>query len=357
MTFLDSIDYKILTALGRNPLATVVELSKELGINVKTLSKRLRRLIDEKILHSTSAQICPAPLELEPIVFFIDTKIKNVPLIEKIGEEHPYTTFCTRCLGSVNGLMKIFAIPRNSIKYLLELFNRLQEIGLVEKYVFFSSIAKWNYVETDFTHYDPITDNWKFDWKLWEEEVDSIRNVGELEGYPPSILHRMDEKDMKILRELSIDARVKLKDLSEKLGIPEYHLSRRIKFYLDNGVIEGFRLSLYSKASNLFDQFIFKCKCPVDVTARFMKAVKKLPFQLTFIPTQEGFTLVILLPPLGISYLGETLQKYVEKVEFMWADYRTSRRYYFYGEPFKDGRWQTDKKTLVDDILKNINLK
>ncbi|MCX8168817.1 MAG: AsnC family transcriptional regulator [Candidatus Methanomethylicia archaeon] len=357
MPLLDYLDYKILTILGKNPLATVIELSKELGINVKTLSKRMKLLMKEKVLYNVSAQICPVPLELEPIIVFIDTKLKNIPAIENVGEKHPYTRFSTRCLGSINGLMKIFTIPRNSIKYLLELFDRLREIGLIEKYRYVNSIAKWSYVESDFTYYDPIEDDWKFNWKLWGGNVDSIENVGELEGYPPSILHRMDENDMKILEELSINARVKLKDLSEKLGIPEYHLSRRIKFYLDNGVIEGFRLSLYLKASNLFNQFIFKCICPVNITARFAKAIKKLPFPLTFMPTQEGFVLIILLPPLGISYLGEALQKYVEKVEFMWADYRTSRRYYFYGEPFKGGRWQADKKTLVDNVLERLNLK
>jgi len=86
-------------------------------------------------------------------------------------------------------------------------------------------------------------------------------------------------------------------------------------------------------------------------------AVKKLPFQLTFMPTQEGFTLVIFLPPLGVSYLGEILQNNVDDVKLMWADYRTSMRYWFYGGTFKDGVWQADRKMLVDNIIMELKVK
>jgi len=354
MQELDELDYRILTALGRNPLARIIDLSEELKVNVKTLSRRLQRLVESKVLYSVSAQICPATLELEPVILFMDVKFKNIPLVEKVGEEHPYTRHSVRCLGKFNGLMMTFAIPRNSMRYLLELFDKLHEIGLIDKYVYVNSIAKWSYVECDFTYYDPTCDEWKFDWENWKRYVDSIRESYTLESYPPSILHKMSEDDMRILRELSINARVRLKDLSDKLKIPEYQISRRIKFYLDNGVIEGFRVILYLKASNVFNQFIFKCKCPVNVTAKLSEAVKKLPFPLTFMPTQEGFTLTILSPPPGISHLGEILQKYANEVEFMWTDYRNSRRYYFYGEPFKNGKWQVDRETLIDNVLRKI---
>lgn len=354
MQKLDDLDYRILTALGKNPLARVNDLSRELKVNVKTISKRLQNLVKSKVLYNVSAQICPPAVGLEPIVLFIDSKLKDIPLIEKVGEEYPYTRYSVRCLGGFNGLINIFAMPRDGIRYLLELFDKLQEIGIVRRYRYVNSIAKWSYVECDFTYYDVANDYWKFDWKLWNDYVDSIGGSDTLESYPPSILHKMNEDDMKILRELSINARMKLKDLSDKLKIPEYQLSRRIKFYLDNGVIEGFRVVLYLKATNLFDQFIFKCKCPVNVTTKFAEAIKRIPFPLTFIPTQEGFTLIILSPSPGISHIGETLQKYVDEIEFMWADYRSSRRYHFYDEPFKDGKWQVDRKILVDNILAKI---
>ncbi|MCR6693175.1 MAG: AsnC family transcriptional regulator [archaeon YNP-LCB-003-016] len=357
MQELDEIDYKILTALGKNPLATITELSKETEVNVKTLSKRLQQLIQSKVIRSISAQISPAALGQEPVILFINTKWKNISIVEKVGELHPYTRFSARCLGAFNGLMNIFMMPRNSLGYLLELFDRLRELGLIDDYTYLTSIAKWTWREADFTYYDVRKDEWTFDWDEWGKYVESLKGPAELEAYPPSILHKLDKTDMALLRELSKNARAKFKDLSEKLKIPEYQISRRIKLYLDNGVIEGFRILIYSKASNLFDQFIFKCRCPVATTAKFAMAFKKLPFPLTFMPTQEGFTLVTLLPPSGVSYLGDILQRNVDDVKLMWADYRTSRRYWFYGETFKDGVWQADRKMLVDDILMELKVK
>ena len=357
MQNLDEIDYKILTAVGKNPLASIVELSKETGVNVKTLSKRLQQLIDRKILIAISAQICPSALELEPIIIFVNTKFRNISILEKLCDLHPYTRFRVRCLGAFNGLMSVFMIPKNSLKYLLELFDKLRDLGLIDDYTYLASIAKWIWRDNDFTYYDVKKDEWAFNWDEWSRYLESLKGPSELEAYPPSILHKLDKSDMAVLRELSINARVRFKDLSEKLKIPEYHLSRRMKLYLDSGVIEGFRALIYSKASNLFNQFIFKCRCPVATTAKIAMAIKKLPFQSTFMPTQEGFTLVIFLPPLGISYLGEILQRNVDDVKLMWADYRTSMRYWFYGETFKDGVWQADRKMLVDNILMELKIK
>jgi DNA-binding Lrp family transcriptional regulator len=357
MQNLDEIDYRILTVIGKNPLATITEISRETGVNVKTLSKRLQQLIDRKTLIAVSAQICPSTLELESIIFFVNMKFKNIPIMEKLCDLHPYTRFRVRCLGACNGLMIIFMVPKNSLRYLLELFDKLRELGLIEDYTYLTSIAKWTWRDNDFTYYDVKRDEWTFNWDEWGRYFESLKGPNELEAYPPSILHKLDKSDMAVLRELSINARVRLKDLNEKLKIPEYQLSRKMKLYLDSGVIEGFRVLIYSKASNLFNQFIFKCRCPVATTAKFAMAVKKLPFQLTFMPTQEGFTLVIFLPPLGVSYLGEILQNNVDDVKLMWADYRTSMRYWFYGETFKDGVWQADRKMLVDNIIMELKVK
>ena len=250
MQNLDEIDYKILTAIGRNPLASIMEMSKETGVNVKTLSKRLQQLIQNKVIYNISAQISPAALEQEPVILFINTKYKNISLVEKVGELHPYTRFSVRCLGAFNGLMNIFAMPRNSLRYLLELFDKLRELGLIENYTYLTSIAKWTWRDHDFTYYDVKRDEWIFNWDEWGRYFEFLKGPSELEAYPQSILHKLDKSDMAVLRELSINARVRLKDLSEKLKITEYQLSRKMKLYLDNGVIEGFRVLIYSKASN-----------------------------------------------------------------------------------------------------------
>ncbi|MEM2136719.1 MAG: winged helix-turn-helix transcriptional regulator [Candidatus Methanomethylicia archaeon] len=352
---LDEEDYKILTVLGKNPLSKVVEISKLTGLNVKTVSKRLKNLIESKVLYYVAAQICAPSLDMDSIIVFSNVKFKDIPIIEKVCDLHLYTRYRIRVLGSVNGLLMAFNMPKGSQPLLINLLDELEKLGYIRGYNYYTTIAKWIYNENDFSRYNVREDSWNFDWNVWERRIESVEKA-ELNPYPPSILHQMNEKDMTILRELTINARERLKDISKKTGIPEYHLSRRISFYIDNGVIEGFRVVVYTHASRIFDQFIFKCKCPVTTTAKIATTIKELPFQSTFVPLKEGFILQIFLPPTSISEFGKIIQGKVEEMEFMWADYKTSMRYYFYGEPFKTGRWQIDRKTLINDILTKIKI-
>lgn len=52
---LENSDLKLLSILGRKPLATVMELSVEAKMSPRTVSKRLKTLTANKILLSVSA--------------------------------------------------------------------------------------------------------------------------------------------------------------------------------------------------------------------------------------------------------------------------------------------------------------
>lgn len=357
MVTLDDIDYRILTILGKEPLGRIIDLSKKVGISNKTFTRRLAKLIANNVFLGVSAQICHPALDLDPILVFINTKFKNLDLIEKMCNLHPYARYRIRCLGAVNGLMAMFAMPRRSISLLLELLDELKEKGVILNYNYTVPIGKWIYGENDFSYYDIKRDTWIFDWRNWEKYLESVKSLEALEEYPPSVLHKMDLKDMMILRELTINARKKLKVIAEKCNVPIYHLSRRMDFYIKNGVIEGFRVLIASHASRLFDLFIFRCKCSIKITSKFAKAIKAIPFQFTFIPLSDGFLLWLFLPPTNVSFLGNILQKYCDDVDFAWADYRSSMRYWFYHEPFVDSKWVANRNMLVRGILRKLDLK
>jgi len=263
MQELDELDYRILTALGRNPLAKVVDLSEELKVNVKTLSKRLQKLVESKVLYSVSAQICPATLELEPVILFMDVKFKNIPLVEKVGEEHLYTWYSVRCLGKFNGLIMIFAIPRNSMRYLLELFDKLHEIGLIDKYVYVNSIAKWSYVECDFTYYDPTRDEWKFDWENWPQVLEKVKE----EWQELKVELERTELDKKAVEHELGDLLFSLAQLARHLGIDS-----EVALQKANGRFRE-RFELMVKLSGLpFSEFN---ELPMDVKEQWYQMAKK----------------------------------------------------------------------------------
>lgn len=351
---LSRIDLKILSAISKAPLGTIKMLSKLAGVSPNTFSRRLERLRNKGIFISVSAEISYPSLSLEPLLFFFDTPFKNLEDLEKVLEFHPYTRYRVRCIGSYNGIYALFAIPNGTFTLLLELVERLKEMGIITNYSYEAPVASWIYSESNFEYYDPETDSWNFDWKTWESYLEEVSTTMPLRRRPSSVLHRMDEKDMNILRQLTINAREKRSVIAKKVGIPIYHLSRRLKFYEKNRIIEAYRVIVHGTASRLLVMIMFDCECPLRVTQLFVQGLNFFPFQSTLIPTRRGFFLQASIPPLDLPKLGSTLQKHCTNVKVLWSDYESSMRYWFDPEPYKDGEWIGTRSYMITEVLRKL---
>ena len=89
-----------------------------------------------------------------------------------------------------------------------------------------------------------------------------------------SIMDTIDETDIKILKLLSADSRMRIKDLSKTVRMSEPSVKRRIEKMVDNGVLRnftieidysklGYNIPFYIKISNLkihFNEFIKRAR-------------------------------------------------------------------------------------------------
>jgi len=340
-----------LTALGRNPLGRIKDLSKELDITAITLSKRLKNLFDTGVLLNISAQICPPAVGLETILFFMETNFKNIKALEKAMDLHPYTRYRVRCLGALNGFYVTFAVPQGAIPLIVEFIERLQELGLVKRFRYRMFMGCWGFSETDFSNYSIKDDKWSYDWSEWEKHIDENPPPFEKKG---SVLHRLTDKDMRVFRQLSINAREKQNLIAERAEVPSYYLSRRLSFYEEANVIPSFRVVVHRNASKLFATLAFECDCSMSVTAKFMNAVQYLPFQSTLVPFEDGFFLQTSIPSVDLPILGHVLQEHCDNVNVYWSDYDSSMRYWFWHEPFRDGEWLSGRKFIVEDVIEEL---
>ena len=344
-------DVQVLSVLGRRPLDPMNVLSKEAEMTTTTFAKRMRQLYDEGILISISAEVSYASVGLEQFYFFIETPFETIASVERALDLHPYTRFRVRCLGETNGHFAMFAVPTGSLSLLLEFFEELRSTGLIKGYRYDVAISSWTHTETDFDYYDVEDDFWGFDWGWWEVNLpDTPPPLKDT----PSVFSYMDERDMRILRQLTIDARDKKRDIADRAGVPNYHLTRRVRFFEENHVIDAYRVIVHRNASRLFSTLLFECRCPISVTERFHHAVGELPFQSTQIPTKDGFLLQTSLPSLDLPSLGSILQKHCEEVRVSWSDYDSSMRYWFWDEPYLNGRWLSTRKFMVGDVLTGL---
>ncbi len=346
----DDADLKILTVLGRNPLGTVQEIGAQTGMTSATISIRLKKLRESGALFSVSAQLAYPALGLEPVVAFIEAPFKSLGRLESLFDRHPYTRYRVRCIGYYNGLYGLFGIPEGSLPELRSFLDELKR-GTIDEYRIDTSTGGWSYSEVDYTIYDMSKDVWSFDWSRWEAAVDSLDTAPPLPKPHSSVLKRLDLKDLRIIEQLTIDARRKGKRIAAEVSTTPYHITRRMKFLRENGVLDSFRVIVDKGVSRLVTTFMFLCRCPVDETMRFAEAFKSLPFQSTLIPIHQGFFVQASIPPLDLPILGSILQKRCEKVESLWSDYRSSMRYYFWPGAYRDGGWEAGHRFMVKQVL------
>jgi DNA-binding Lrp family transcriptional regulator len=305
----------------------------------------------DRVLLSISAELSFPSLGMEPVLYFMESPFRSVASLELALDVHPYTRYRVRSLGTVNGLYALFAVPEGTGPLLNEFIEELVRLGHVADYYQGPSMGPWAYSETDFRYFDIKTGRWGFDWDLWEADVfaDSSSRPAP-DAPPPSVLHELDERDMRILRQLTINAARRKTDIALEAKVPNYHLSRRWR-KLEEGVIDSYRVVINREASKLFATLMFDCRCTENVKWKFANAVGTLPYQSTLIPSTDGFFLQTSLPSLDIPHLGRVLQMHCAEVGVLWSDYDSSMRYWFWDEPFRDGEWVSSREFMVDYVI------
>jgi len=352
---------RVLIALHDNPLGDINSLSKQAKMSPATFARNLRKLQAEGILDKggfVSTQISYSAVGLELVAILMNIPQENLRIVENMCEMHPYSTYRVRCFGSTNGIFALFAVPAGSISFLLQLLDTLRKNGVFTDYHWHRLLNQQIYTEADFRLYDNRTGTWNFDWNEWEKTVDK-GNSFTLEECPPSVLHQMTAVDMQVLKQLSFDARKERKEIAKEVGIPPYHLSRRLKFYRQNNVNGAYRILFGLTSLNLVTPALAECVVDAQAKERIGYAASKLPFQGNFIPTETGFILYSTLPAPDFPKLAAALLKHVEKAGLMWCDYASSVRYWFDSDEesnFRDGKWLATREFLVDDILKGLEL-
>lgn len=342
---------KLLSCLGKNPLGTNKELSKACGISPYLFKKHLRALYASKIVLGVSAQINRFAIGLMPVIATAEVNPDKLRKYERVLDIHPYTTYRMRCFGKDFNSFSIFEIPIHTTGLLRELFEWLSEKGLVSSSVLLFPSSKPFTTEIDFKYYD-LEAEWSFDWKKWGLSILDL-NVEPLDIVPDSVLYRLDEADMRILRQLSKDARRKKRDIAIESGVEPYHYSRRRKILEQLGVIEGYRIMAGMHLLQLASHVIISGHGSTEAMSRIASAVKLLPFQSYFFPTWNGFILYIITTALDLPVLLTSLRQYCDDIDVSLGDYRSTFRYWFYDLPFNDMKWQDDE-CLLTSLQKEI---
>lgn len=223
---LDLYDRKILYELDLNAGISASEIGKKLRLPKGTINYRIGRLIDSGYINKFYTIINASLLGYQYYRVFMKfnklTPEKEKEIIEFIRNE----SNCTRLRvteGAFNLIFFTFHKNLGEVRDFLEKFNKRFGAYLVEKDI------------------NNVTKSYKFNQKFLLESKDYKQLIINHEVIGK---YKADEIDGKIIKLLSVDARMKLIDMSKKIKVDWKVIKYRIKKMEDNGVIVAYTTEL-----------------------------------------------------------------------------------------------------------------
>jgi len=332
-------DLELLIALQENPLAPASKLAKAVNLSTPTVITRLDLLKKDKSYYSVFANLKPSTLDLEIIDILIEIKnIEDVEYFEKqICYNHPYTLFRIRCFGNFNGLYVQFRIPKASRKLLIDLLDTLKKKGKIQQYLIpqLSNDAEVIYTRSNLTNWEEKFMRWNFDWPKWTAKLTTSDSARIIRPVEKSIISKLDELDIALLEELTMNARRKNTEIMDALklnksqvGLPQ-KISRKLKF-LDERVVLQYGVFLQWETFEIYNSFLVNCTCNKETSNKLQNLLLKntIPFESTFKITSDGFLWYVRCPASHFSSVSAFIWEISSKAQFYFLDYKKSQ---FYG--------------------------
>ncbi|MGY5854174.1 MAG: hypothetical protein RTU92_11445 [Candidatus Thorarchaeota archaeon] len=365
-------DYlSLLIALQENPLGTVDELHRITGNSKPTIAKRLRELqgysgVGKRTTKRRYFVVKPI-MDINKLGFeFVDVVVgtkshKSMLRLEKIADDHPYTSYRGRCFGHFNGLHLQFRIPVGTRPLIEDLIERLKDDGTISDSSFFvEGPCRTEYSTMRIEGWDPDTMRWRFDWTEWFDS-----GIGRLISSPPEIPSDKPpdwfaKKDAHILQELMKNSRRKNLDIiksleSEGVDFTPQTFSRRFQMLRDE-IILGFRTTLDPTAFDIYNNVLIFGTAEETYLQKLSSRLGKnpIPFQSAMRVCDRHMFWSIRLQASHLSILLSNLHSNLDSMAVYVVDYTNTMNYLLWAETFDDSipGWRTDRKFMVEDVMK-----
>lgn len=229
---IDLKDRKILYELDKNSRLTLSELGKKVRLSKETIFHRLNNLIKRGLILRFQTVISTYRLGYQSYKIYL--KLQNLSpeikiKIQKFLIENEMVYWVGNCQGRWDLIIGLWIkniqdLGKFEDKLLNQFSNHIQEKEV--------SISRKT---TQFNR------NWFYSKEESRTEMDFGEELGELE---------LDKTDIEILKYLANNARIKIIDLADKVGVSVTVIRYRLKQLVKNKVILGYKYALNPKLFN-----------------------------------------------------------------------------------------------------------
>ncbi len=363
---------QLVVLLRSNPRATLQELAGKLGVAPNTIRAWIDFLKEENLLRKdreimdpilgrrtiTERVAHPNPRKLGltrvQVIFSEIRSYINLKRILKLLDSHPYTYF--RAQGSC-GSPAVFAqfdIPPSELPLLLELLKLVEGTGWCNATSVFNHPIHLETVD-NFLKWNIDVFKWDFDFgqafASFEPIVQSDPKSSEI------LIFKGDGLDLRLLRELSINAKIKATTLADHYSKDIATITRRLnrlrKQFISKETIvynrEKFNLNSISAFWGFLEDDL------ASKLTSFLSA-RQFPFSSQFsLNPEDGQFLWYVYAPSHIA--NQILKTLIPKTQFpyqMVIDPSTSFRYFFYPENFdtETQAWKGGVNYIVTEPFK-----
>ena len=118
---IDDLDIKILKSLQQNGRTKRNELAEQIGLSVPSVSERLKKLEDNKIIEGYYTKVNKQAfgLDIQAFILVIMDSSKHYKDLIKHVEKHPNILECHSVLGEGSHLMKVLVKNTEALEKLL----------------------------------------------------------------------------------------------------------------------------------------------------------------------------------------------------------------------------------------------
>ncbi len=300
----DAADFltKITPYVGQDGARNLNLISRELAIPYQTLWTRMMNLKNDGISVSPTPDYDKIGLERARVFFRLDPSVKEIKPF--FGGLHQSAGLKLYARSLDNHIFDCeFTIPRGTLGELSKLLDKFVDLDLTRdvevKKILWKDVLM---LKTEF--YDYSKHEWDVDFSklIGDPSKVSIPERSEPE--------RFDYNDLIFIKEMEMDAWIKLVDLAKKanlqVGDAAYHFNKHV---MGKGLIKYFRLKwsgtrkAWLKHSVVFNTYIFRDISDEDVR-HAMSVLTSSPFVWTHTRMEDGTYMAEVVLPLSQYWEG-----------------------------------------------------
>lgn len=353
---LDFLDLKILEGLGTYGPRNITEVARKLGLPEATLRRRLKQMLPKIFLQTN---VYHTNIGLKKVIVFAKAFQGKENLLYKCLDAYGYIIYISRCYGAYEGCVAIAAVPTDYCFDFEQFLEYLKETGVAQRIQHHWSTC-FQTVNLKCDWYDEASENWRFFWKDWVQEV--LTEGTELPFTlkdPPEYPLKADKTDIFILKELETDATISLKKIAMKLRktVPliKYHYDKHV---ISQRLLENFQVIYYpfdkSKSNGFYFMFVFE---HLKKMAKFARSLLDKPFALSLgkIFGEPSLFAYIYLPLAEfrnfVDSLGEMVRMgLLRRYDYMLQDMRMTQRYTIPYRNFRNKSWVHDHQRYLQRV-------